>query len=83
MFFPFARLINTTYYPIGDNKLHTPIIDGKRDYYFIAALFREKMNVINRPPRDGHMALIRFPDNSFIELLQKGAPLPIQEPWLF
>lgn len=41
------------------------------------------MNVINRPPRDGHMALIRFPDNSFIELLQKGEPLPIQEPWLF
>ncbi|AWN72877.1 VOC family protein [Legionella anisa] len=37
--------------------------------------------VINRPPRDGHMAFIRSPDNISIELLQKGEPLPIQEPW--
>lgn len=38
--------------------------------------------VINRPPRDGHMAFIRSPDNISIELLQKGEPLPKQEPWL-
>ena len=38
--------------------------------------------VINRPPRDGHMAFIRSPDNISIELLQKGEPLPIQEPWV-
>ena len=31
---------------------------------------------INRPPRDGHMAFIRSPDNISIEILQKGAPLP-------
>lgn len=37
--------------------------------------------LINRPPRDGHMAFIRSPDNVSIELLQKGNPLPIQEPW--
>ena len=36
---------------------------------------------INRPPRDGHMAFIRSPDNISIELLQKGKPLPKQEPW--
>ena len=36
---------------------------------------------INRPPRDGHMAFVRSPDNISIELLQMGAPLPIQEPW--
>ena len=36
---------------------------------------------INRPPRDGHMAFIRSPDNISIELLQKGAPLPKSEPW--
>jgi lactoylglutathione lyase len=36
---------------------------------------------INRPPRDGHMAFIRSPDNISIELLQKGAPLPKREPW--
>ena len=37
---------------------------------------------INRPPRDGHMAFIRSPDNISIELLQKGAPLPKREPWV-
>ncbi|MBJ7532755.1 VOC family protein [Rhodomicrobium vannielii ATCC 17100] len=36
---------------------------------------------INRPPRDGHMAFIRSPDNISIELLQKGAPLAPAEPW--
>ena len=37
--------------------------------------------VINRPPRDGHMAFIRTPDNISIELLQKGEPLAPAEPW--
>lgn len=36
---------------------------------------------INRPPRDGHMAFVRSPDNVSIELLQAGEPLPPQEPW--
>ena len=36
---------------------------------------------INRPPRDGHMAFIRSPDNISIELLQKGKPKRPQEPW--
>jgi len=36
---------------------------------------------INRPPRDGRMAFIRSPDNISVELLQKGAALPPQEPW--
>jgi lactoylglutathione lyase len=35
---------------------------------------------INRPPRDGHMAFVRTPDNISIELLQDGQ-LPPQEPW--
>ncbi|MEC4749225.1 VOC family protein [Methylomicrobium sp. Wu6] len=38
--------------------------------------------LINRPPRDGHMAFIRSPDNISIELLQKGGSLPPQEPWV-
>lgn len=37
---------------------------------------------INRPPRDGHMAFVRTPDAISIELLQKGEPLPPQEPWV-
>ncbi len=38
--------------------------------------------LINRPPRDGHMAFIRSPDHISIELLQKGGSLPPQEPWV-
>jgi lactoylglutathione lyase len=37
---------------------------------------------INRPPRDGHMAFVRSPDNISLELLQKHAPLEPAEPWL-
>lgn len=36
---------------------------------------------INRPPRDGHMAFVRSPDNISIELLQEGY-LPPAEPWV-
>ncbi len=36
---------------------------------------------INRPPRDGHMAFVRSPDNISIELLQRGEALPPTEPW--
>ncbi|MCH7794882.1 MAG: VOC family protein, partial [Proteobacteria bacterium] len=36
---------------------------------------------INRPPRDGHMAFVRSPDNISIELLQEGEALAPQEPW--
>lgn len=37
--------------------------------------------LINRPPRDGHMAFVRSPDLISIELLQEGH-LPPQEPWM-
>jgi lactoylglutathione lyase len=37
--------------------------------------------VISRPPRDGHMAFVRSPDNISVELLQKGPALPPREPW--
>jgi len=36
---------------------------------------------INRPPRDGHMAFVRSPDNISVELLQAGGSLQPQEPW--
>ena len=35
---------------------------------------------VNRPPRDGHMAFVRTPDNISIELLQDGHLEPA-EPW--
>lgn len=36
---------------------------------------------INRPPRDGHMAFVRSPDNISIELIQAGESLAAAEPW--
>ncbi len=37
--------------------------------------------IINRPPRDGHMAFVRSPDGQSVELLQKGEALPPKAPW--
>ena len=37
--------------------------------------------IINRPPRDGHMAFIKSPDGISIEILQEGESLPVKEPW--
>jgi lactoylglutathione lyase len=36
---------------------------------------------ILRPPRDGHMAFVKDPNNISIELLQKGDSLDKAEPW--
>ena len=38
--------------------------------------------IINRPPRDGHMAFVLSPDGISIELLQKGEALEPIEPWV-
>jgi lactoylglutathione lyase len=52
------------------------------DIYALCARLQAAGITINRPPRDGHMAFVRSPDNVSIELLQIGAALPPQEPWL-
>lgn len=36
---------------------------------------------ILRPPRDGHMAFVRSPDQISVELLQRGKALDPVEPW--
>ncbi|MTH33942.1 lactoylglutathione lyase [Paracoccus limosus] len=51
------------------------------DIYDLCARLMAAGITINRPPRDGHMAFVRSPDNVSIELLQKGDSLPPQEPW--
>ena len=51
------------------------------DIYAICSTLAEIGVVINRPPRDGHMAFVKTPDGISIELLQKGKRLPEQEPW--
>ena len=52
------------------------------DIYATCERLMQQGVVINRPPRDGHMAFIRSPDKVSIELLQAGAALPAQEPWV-
>ncbi|MBI1173245.1 lactoylglutathione lyase [bacterium] len=49
--------------------------------YEICAKLQAAGVTINRPPRDGHMAFVRSPDNVSIEILQMGDALPPQEPW--
>ena len=51
------------------------------DIYALCQTLMDGGVTINRPPRDGHMALVRSPDNISIELLQKGDALPPEEPW--
>ena len=51
------------------------------DLYAVCQRLSDMGVTINRPPRDGHMAFVRSPDQISIELLQKGAPLPPREPW--
>jgi lactoylglutathione lyase len=51
------------------------------DIYALCQRLMDGGVTINRPPRDGHMAFVRSPDNISVELLQKGDPLPPKEPW--
>ena len=51
------------------------------DIYAVCQKLMDGGVTINRPPRDGHMAFVRSPDNISIELLQKGESLPPREPW--
>ena len=51
------------------------------DIYAMCQHLMDNGVTINRPPRDGHMAFVRSPDNVSIELLQRGDDLPPQEPW--
>jgi lactoylglutathione lyase len=51
------------------------------DIYAACEQLQSKGVVINRPPRDGHMAFVRSPDGISIELLQEGQPLAPAEPW--
>ena len=52
------------------------------DIYETCSRLKDSGVTINRPPRDGHMAFVRSPDNVSIELLQKGSPLKPKEPWV-
>ncbi len=52
-----------------------------KDIYGLCQHLSDMGVTINRPPRDGHMAFVRSPDDISVELIQDGT-LPPQEPWL-
>ena len=52
------------------------------DIYATCAHLAANGVLINRPPRDGHMAFVRSPDNVSIEILQKSESLAPAEPWV-
>jgi len=79
--------IELTYNWDGDDGLPS---DGRHfghlayrvdDIYALCQKLMDSGVVINRPPRDGHMAFVRSPDNISIELLQAGESKPPAEPW--
>ncbi len=67
-------------YSVGRNFGHLAFeVD---DIYALCEKLMAQGVTINRPPRCGHMAFIKSPDNVSIELLQKGERLAPQEPWI-
>ena len=67
-------------YSVGRNFGHLAF--EVEDIYQTCQRLQDGGIVINRPPRDGHMAFVKSPDNISIELLQKGQALAPKEPWL-
>ncbi len=55
---------------------------GVDDIYAVCERLQAHGVTILRPPRDGHMAFVRSPDNISIELLQQGHPLSPRAPWV-
>jgi len=66
-------------YPGGRNFGHLAYqVD---DIYATCQRLADHGVTILRPPRDGHMAFVRSPDNISVELLQRGERLAPAEPW--
>ena len=66
-------------YSVGRNFGH--LAYEVEDIYAACRRLQEYGVTILRPPRDGHMAFVRSPDNVSVELLQKGGSLAPAEPW--
>ena len=52
------------------------------DIYAVCQRLLDAGITINRPPRDGHMAFVKSPDNVSVELIQADERLEPIEPWL-
>ena len=51
------------------------------DLYATCQRLQDAGVTILRPPRDGHLAFVKSPDQQPVELIQRGAALPPTEPW--
>ena len=69
----------TEAYAVGRNFGHLAF-EVENIYTLCEHLQTEGVSIL-RPPKDGHMAFVRCPDNISIELLQKGENLELKEPW--
>ena len=67
--------------PYGEGRNFGHLAYRVEDIYALCQKLQDGGVTINRPPRDGHMAFVRSPDQISVELLQKGKALPPQEPW--
>ncbi len=67
---------------LGEGRNFGHIAYEVDDIYGICQRLMDAGVTINRPPRDGRMAFVRSPDNISFELLQRGAALAPQEPWI-
>lgn len=65
----------------SDSRHFGHLAYGVDNIYETCQMLMDNGVTINRPPRDGHMAFIRSPDNISIELLQNGERLEPSEPW--
>ena len=84
-----AELELTYNWPPADGSAPEDYTDGRNfghlayrvdDIYETCQRLMDAGHIINRPPRDGHMAFVRSPDGISIELLQDGSLEPA-EPW--
>lgn len=66
-------------YSVGRNFGH--LAYETDDIYATCERLQAAGVTILRPPRDGHMAFVRSPDQISVELLQRGGSLPPREPW--
>lgn len=66
----------------SDSRHFGHLAYGVSNIYEVCQHLIDNGVTMNRPPRDGHMAFVRSPDNVSIELIQMGGDLAPAEPWI-
>lgn len=68
--------------PYGTGRFFGHVAYEVDDIHATCARLQAAGVIINRPPRDGHMAFVKSPDGVSVELLQRGKALEPIEPWI-